>query len=103
MTERKLSRRAQAYAETRRRFLRESFPETYARLEKARRLDKHCRTIGLQAEDMYMSIVHDMQGPLLNNRKMPYMQRLAALEAIPQQASEMVNSDLIFNPPGGAR
>jgi hypothetical protein len=103
MTQRKLSRRAQAYAEARRQFLCESFPDTYARFEKARRLDKHCRTIGLQAEEMYKTIMYDMQGPLLANREMPYMERLAALEAIPMQAIEMVNSDLIFNPPGGVR
>jgi hypothetical protein len=99
MTERKLSRRAQAYAEARRRFLRESFPETYARFEKARRLDKRCRTIGLPAEEMYQTISQQMREALLNNRELPYMERLAAMEAIPMQASEMVNSDLLFCAP----
>jgi hypothetical protein len=98
MTVRKMSPRAQAYADARRRFLRESFPDTYARFQKARRLDKHCRNIGLDAEAMYLTISKDMEMPLLG-QELPYLDLLQRLEAIPTQVSEMVANDLLFNPP----
>jgi hypothetical protein len=95
-----VNEKASAYAKMHERFLAENFPKVLSQLKSSGQLPSYLHRLGSQAEEMYEAIWSQM----LTSPKLPkdYAQRVEAMQAVPEQAEEMVLHDLVLCPPGGA-
>ncbi len=87
---------AQHFATMRDRFLKEAYPKEYARMEKSGELQTHLETISEEASEMWDDLMVQMR----TSPDLPedYLERVKALESMPEQVRELVNAELIHRP-----
>lgn len=86
----------ETFAKARDLFLKEAYPETYAKMAASGALQKHLQQIGQEADEMFSTLRAEM----MNNPELPetFAERAKALNAVPEMVREMVNHDLIHAP-----
>ena len=85
------------WASQRRKYLEAEYPKQAASMEKAGTLEPHCQEVAQDALEMLETVTTDLENrPEV--QAMEYAPKVQALEAIPLQAREMVQHDVIQAP-----
>jgi hypothetical protein len=92
---------AKIYAKARETFLRENAPAILASLRQSGKLADSLEQTGLEAAAMFETISSQMQAHIAG-QKMPYREKVKAMEAIPIQANEIVLHEIILVMPHAA-
>lgn len=84
------------YEKARERFLMESFPKVYGKMQKSGELPKHLKETAEEAVVYENSLTSQMRAQTQN---MPFEEKVDALKQIPLVVDEMVMAEIILAPP----
>ena len=87
-----------AFRLARERFLKEAYPEEYARMQKEGTLEASLQETALEAKEMFDLVVRQVRDEALA-RPGKFQQTAEAIRNAPVMASELVAEELIQTPP----
>ena len=91
-----LDREIAGWSKARERFLQEAFPKVYARMEANGTLATELEEKGIEAHEMFETIVHQIRQQA---RGKSYLEAVEILKHASVTASELVMHDVILVPP----
>ena len=85
------------FAKMREAYLKQSFPQAYAKMREDGTLKEHLQQVGQEADEMWQ----DLRSQMMTAPDLPesYPERVQELEAIPEKVREMVLTELIHVAP----
>ena len=89
--------KAQEYAQEHKRFLEQSNPRVLSGLRRSGSLNSYLSSVGQQASDRFLTLMMQYKNsPEIE--KLPYQDRVQALQSRRREADELVRHDLIHQP-----
>jgi Zn-finger domain-containing protein len=88
---------AEEYAKEHLRFLEQNRPDVLAQLRRSGDLNKYLSSVGEQASDLFSTLM-SQYGNSSEVQKLPYLDRVQALQSRRHEANEIVLHDIVYQP-----